>query len=138
MKTLKMAILSLSALIVFLAPTQTLAGSSDFGIRVKVRTPQVRVNVGTRDRSGSDYVWRTGQDRSSLHLSKRDYRMAARLADYTGISKHRIMKMRSRGHSWSEIGYRLDLPKRVIRAARSAKKWNQFMRPRGWCGVRNH
>ena len=136
MNTLKMIILSLSALILFSIPTEALAGPSDVRIRAKFRTPQVRVdvNLGTRYVTVRNNLLH--RDQRSLRLSRLDRQIAKRLASYTGMSKHRLLKYRANGYRWSEIGRWLDLPRRVVRAARSAESWREFLRPHHRYGIR--
>ncbi len=131
MKTLRMTILSLSALIVFLSSSQALAGSTDLRIRTRVRMPMIKVDVGPSIRCGNDsrmYV------RRALHVTRQDRRIARRLSGYTGIPSYEFLELRDRGFKWSKIARRLDLSRRVVRAAHSAKSWRRFLRPIHRCG----
>ena len=138
MKTLRMTILSLSALILFLAPSQTQAGTRDVRVRARVSTPYVRVDFNHGQQYDGSHYRQMRNNRHFSNLSKQDRKMARRLAEYTGHSSYRIMMLRDRGYRWSEIAYRLDLPRQVVRAARSARSWNKFMKPVHWCGTRSH
>ena len=138
MKTLKMTILSLSALIIFLAPGQLQAGETKIKFRAGIRTPLVRVDVSNSIRRDKHDQRHGVQSRHFRHHSKKDRKMAARLSDYSGFSQYRFLKMRDRGMRWSEIAYRLDLSKRVVRAASSAKSWRAYFRPVHRCGTIRH
>lgn len=136
MKTLRMTILSLSALIIFLTASQSMAGPSDVRIRAKVRTPLVRVDVRTNHQYANDCQGRRIYPRRSRHISHEDRRIASRLSSYSGISKYEILELRDRGYRWSEIARYFDLPRKVMRAAQSSRSWQAYQKPVGWCG--NH
>jgi len=134
MKTLRMTILSLSAMVLILSPMQSLAATRDSRVRVRVRTP----HISQKQQCESTHSWSLKKDRRFRHLSKRDRKMARRLAEYSGFSSYKFMMLRDRGFRWSEIAYRLDLPRQVVRAARNAKSWKRFVRRAHWCGPRSH
>ena len=138
MKTLRMTILSLSALIIFLSSTQAYAGTSDVRIRAKVRTPYVKVDVRTGDRRGNDHRVGRVSYGHGLRVSKHDKQMAGRLASYMDISRHELLVMLDRGYRWSEIRRHYGLSRKAVRAARSARSWRVFMRPVRHCGNYGH
>lgn len=131
MKTLRMSILSLSALILLISAAEATAGDVKVRGRISIRTPEVSVTVGHRDGARKVLRKRTGREASRRyrHLSKGDQARAARLAVYTGISRVKFMELRLRGYSWRRIAHRLDLPVRLVRAARTAESWRDFRRP---------
>jgi len=139
MKTLRMTVLSLSALILFLVPTQSQAATWDLRVRTRVRTPHIRVNVGRDNRCADNGYSTDRQYRTFPNLTHRERRMARRLAGYTGYPSYKIMMLKNRGFSWSEIAFRLDVPRRVVRAARSERSWRRFnSKPAHWCGTRTY
>lgn len=129
MKTLRMSILSLSVLVLFLIPSESMA---------KERNPHVRVNVKNAVHTGHHAQRHLKQNRYFRHLSQRDRLMATRLAGYMGTSTYKILVLRDRGYRWSEIGRRLDLSRRAIQAARHASTWNRFLRPVQRCGTHSY
>ncbi len=135
MKTLRMTIWSLSALIIFLTASQSMAGTSNVRIRAKVRTPQVRVDVRTPVRCGNGYVKPRTHGRRHHHISQQDRRIATRLANYTDISRYEILDLRDRGYRWSEIARYFELPRKMMRAAQSSRSWRAYQKPRHWCGT---
>lgn len=138
MNTLRMMLLSLGTLIAFLAPVSAQAGTRDVQIRARVRVPGVSVEIGHRHRDGYNNSRHLRVDRNYHNQNKEDRKIARRLASYSGIPKYKIMRLRDRGLRWTEIGYRLNLPRQVVRAAYSAKSWRRFMKPAHWCGTRSH
>ncbi len=76
-----------------------------------------------------------------LHITKHDRRMARRLADYTGVSRRELLRLRRQGYSWREIGSWLNVRPVVVRAARSARTWDDFLyggRPVVRCRTHGH
>ncbi len=122
MKTLKMTLLSFAALAFFLFPADAFAGPSKYRVRVKAYRPMVQIDQSQR-----------------IHMRiQQDRQRARRLAAYTRYSARRFLEYRARGWSWSKIGRRFDVPRKVMRASRSTESWRKFLRPRHWCGTRSH
>jgi hypothetical protein len=130
MKTTRMNIAALTALTLLLG--FGLVDEAEAKIRVKatLRTPNVGVVF---DNGRSDC--RIGRplplpDRHyrNVRISKRDKRIAKRLAYYTGVSKRELIQAKRMGYSWNEIGRWLDVPRRVVKAAKSARRWERFLR----------
>ncbi len=136
MKTMRMTILSLSALIIFLTASPSVAGPADVRIRAKVRTPLVRLNLNTGFTCGNVTVERHSYKKRSLRTTQKDRRIATRLSRYSGIPKYEILFMRDRGYRWSEIARYFELPRKVVRAAQSSRSWKKYQKPARWC--RNH
>ncbi len=122
MKTLRMTLLSFAALVFFLIPADAFAGPAKFRVRVRTRRPEVRV-IRVQNRH---------------HLTRHDRKIARRLARYTGYSRHRFLEYRARGYSWLEIGRWLDLPRRMILAARYSDTWRRYQRPIMKCGTHDY
>jgi hypothetical protein len=118
MKTLRMTLLSLTALAFFLIPADSFAGPTKFRVRAKVRTPHVHVDYSYRDHN---------------QMTRQDRQIAKRLAKYTGVSKRHLLKLRARGFRWSEIGRLYEMPRGLVRAAQSTRSWREFNRPRHKC-----
>ncbi len=105
-----------------------LVGANDASARVRVRatvyTPYGAVRI---DNSHSG---RYSAPRRHLNytITRQDRRIAKRLARYTGVSKREILRLRRQGYRWSEIGRRLDVSRRVVRAAKHQDTWQRFLR----------
>jgi len=101
-------------------------------VRVKVRTPQISVRVKTMPVVHRRTVIRRVPLPVRFHahydITKKDRKIARRLAKYTGTSKRELVELRRQGYRWSEIGRWLDLPRHTVRAARDADTWKQFLR----------
>lgn len=100
-------------------------------IRVKatVRTPYGRVHVDNGPYRHTR-VYRQAlpvRHYEYYQVTKRDRKIARRLARYTGVPKTELIQLRRVGYSWGEIGRWLDVPRQVVRAARSGKSWRRFM-----------
>ena len=131
MKTLRTTILALSAIILMTHAAEATAGGLRVSGRIAIRTPGVQVTIGKRD-GVRKVVRRTIRQEAGWRyhqLSDRDKARARRLAIHTGIPKNHFMELRLRGYSWREVAHRLDLPMRMVRAARTAETWRDFRRP---------
>ncbi|MEN8007983.1 MAG: hypothetical protein ABFS42_13270 [Candidatus Krumholzibacteriota bacterium] len=101
-------------------------------IRVKatVRTPYGRVQVD----NGPYHHTRVYRQelpvryyRDHYRVTKRDRKIARRLGSFTGVPKRELLQLRKQGYTWGEIGRWLDVPRKVVRAAKSGKRWKRFM-----------
>ena len=61
-------------------------------------------------------------------ITKRDLRIARRLAWYSGVPAREIVRLRRRGFRWFEIGRMIYVPRPVVRAAFHQRTWNRFVR----------
>jgi hypothetical protein len=107
------------------------AGGLRVSGRIAIRTPGVQVTIGQRD-GVRRVVRRTARQEAGWRyhqLSERDKAQARRLAVHTGIPKNHFLELRLRGYSWREVAHRLDLPMRMVHAARTAETWRDFRRP---------
>lgn len=62
-----------------------------------------------------------------VQVSRRDRNIARRLGRFTGVPQRELIQLRRQGYTWNEIGRWLDVPRKVVRAAKSAKSWMRFM-----------
>lgn len=141
MKTTKMNIAALTALTLLLGLGLAEDAEAKIRVRATVRTPNIGLVLGSGH--GGCRVERPLPlpDRHFRHIriSKRDRRIAKRLAWYTGVPKRELIQARRMGYSWNEIGRWLDVPRRVIRAAKSARGWDSFIgHDRGYPRHRGH
>jgi hypothetical protein len=60
-------------------------------------------------------------------VSRRDRAVARRLAAYTGVPERVLIDWRRHGCHWFEVGRRLALPRRIVRAAFTADGWQRFL-----------
>ena len=121
----------------FLAPI-LLTGSgfvqdADAGVKVKAtfRTPGVVVRLG----HPSYTPYRTYKTRrfpvrmyQYYTVSRHDWRVAGRLASFTGVPARELIQLKRRGYRWMEIGRWLYVPRPVIRAAMHQRSWKRFLR----------
>lgn len=131
MRTIRISIMG--AMAVALLMTLGYAEDARAGIRVRgtLHTPSLRVHVDTSPSHRHVKYRRASlpdRHRAVLKLSRQDRRIAKRLARYTGAPKRELLRMRRMGYRWSEIGRWLDVPRRVVRAARSSRAWDRFLR----------
>jgi hypothetical protein len=137
------SLLGLTALALFLFAA---VDNAEAKVRVQatVRTPYgaVHIDNGSPARYRSPRVLPArGHYYVKTAITKRDRKIAKRLARYTGVSQREILRLRRQGYRWGEIGNWLDLPRPVIRAAQHQQSWQRFLRHnRGYekCGTRSH
>ncbi len=123
------SVLSLTAIALFLFGA---VNEAEAGVRVKakVRTPYgvVRVDTGHSERLRT--VRRAPlpvRRHVEYRVSKRDRKIAQRLSSYTGIPKRRLLKLKSQGYRWTEIGRWYELPRQMVRAAKHKKSWRKYV-----------
>ena len=129
MKTLRNTIISLPVLALLLALGP--AGEAQAGVRFKasLRTPHARIVV---DNGAFHHV--RGYRRplpvryhQEFRITKKDRRIARRLARYTGVPKRELIQLKKMGYSWNEIGRWLGVSRKAVRAARSQASWERFL-----------
>jgi hypothetical protein len=141
MKTMRTSILGLTAtalILVALAPRP-----ADAGIRVSatLRTPNIGIHLSTGqpDRCpGCVRVPLPVRRHAGLRLAKHDRQVAARLADFTGVRKQELLRLRRHGYSWLQIGLHLGLSRQAVNASFSARTWQRYLngpRPYVKCGT---
>jgi hypothetical protein len=139
MKTTRMTPMALAALTIVLG--LALAADAEAGIRVKatLRTPHVGVVVHGGPVAPRVLPLRPLPVRycESVRITKRDRRIAKRLAWYTGVPRRELIHAKRMGYSWMEIGRWLDVPRRVVQAAQSSRSWDRFL-DRAWERDRRH
>jgi hypothetical protein len=60
-------------------------------------------------------------------ITKRDRKISRRLAYFSGVPAHKLVRLRRRGFRWFEIGRMIHVPCRVVRAAFNERSWNRFL-----------
>ncbi len=123
------SVLGLTALALFLFGA---VNEAEAGVRVKARvnTPYgvVRVDTGHSERYRT--VRRAPMPvrrHVDYRVSKQDRKIAKRLASYTGIPKHQLLKLKKQGYRWSEIGRWYELPRQMVKAAKHKKSWKRYV-----------
>lgn len=98
-------------------------------VQATVKTPYGRVQI-----DNGAYHHTRGYRRAlpvrhyeDYRVSKRDRNIARRLGRFTGVPKRELVQLRRQGYSWSEIGRWLDVPRKVVKAAKNGKSWKRFM-----------
>ncbi len=102
-------------------------------VRATVRTPygMVRVDNGAYHHTR---VYRQAlpvRHYEYYRVTKRDKKIANRLGRYTGVPRRELIQLRKQGYNWGEIGRWLDVPRKVVRAAKSGKSWRRFLNRQG-------
>ena len=130
MKTTKTTIVALAALTIILGIG--LADDAEARIRVRgtLSFPQGVIHYDNGPAPRIIYRDRTLPIRHYVtdRVSKRDRRIAKRLAWYTGVPKRELIHLKRMGYRWNEIGRWLGVSKRVMRAAKSSRSWERFLR----------
>jgi hypothetical protein len=111
-----------------------IAMQAEAGIRVSasVNTPGARIHA-CNDPSCYHHIDLERRmparryDYYEYEVTRRDRKIARRLAWYTGVRKNRLLRMRRRGYHWFEIGRALRVPRPVVRAAFNQRSWNRFL-----------
>jgi hypothetical protein len=131
MNRMRVSLLSLMVVIILVGSGIVQDAEAEVRFSVTMRTPNVRVRVGNTPPINCRAVRVRRlpiRGRHFYRLSKRDRRVATRLAHYTGVPKHEILRLRSYGYQWFEIGRWLHLPRRIVRAAMHKGTWKRFLR----------
>jgi hypothetical protein len=76
--------------------------------------------------------------RRIFRIAKQDQRIAHRLAMYTGVPEHELLRLRRFGYQWFEIGRWLHLPQQLVRAAMHKGTWKRFLREEQLFAGRGH
>jgi len=133
MKTTRTIPMALAALTILLG--LGLAGRAEARIRVQatLSTPHVGIVIGNGPVITRPVPLRPLPVRvqRTFPVSKRDQRIARRLARYTGVSRGELIRARRMGYTWREIGAWLGVPPRVLQAAMSSRHWEGFPRSQG-------
>ena len=130
MKRERMRRMTLAAVIFAAVAALAAQAGAEIIIAAEVSAPGIRVHAGNVPSCNNyTYLARRMPARGYIHheITLRDRRIARRLAWYTGVPAPRILRLRSFGYTWNEIGRALYVPRNVVRAAKSQKKWNRFL-----------
>jgi hypothetical protein len=119
--------------VVTFAAVAALAAQASAEIRVEARvhTPELSIYAGNAPSCyyGARPARRLPYRRAAYYeITRRDRKIAHRLAWYTGMPAKRLLRLRRRGYRWFEIGHWLYVPRPVVRAAMHRRSWNRFLR----------
>ena len=129
MRTARMTLLSLIALALLIGPGAIRNAEAGIRVRATVRTPVVRIQVGSRPAYHScnyrcDH--QPNRYRTADLITRRDRRIAKRLAWYTGLPTREVLRLKRMGYGWREIGRWLDVPPRVVSASLESRSWKRY------------
>lgn len=117
MKTLKMTLLSLTALAFFLIPLEALANRPVVRVQVRPSAPRVHVSTRLSHRCGNEIrPIRSYKAKKRYSLTIQDRWMAKTLAYETGIPKRWLLDDRKSGYSWVKIGHKWGVSRRMVRS----------------------
>ena len=104
--------------------------NAELRVQATVHTPNVSVRVGNTTSSHHRSYKRRSLPRRTqyVYITKRDRKIAKRLARFTGIPAREFIHMRRLGYRWVKIGRWLDVPRPVVRAAMHKRSWKRFLR----------
>jgi len=130
MKTTQRNTITIMALALLIAAMPLASAQATVRVRATVKTPHLKYKVTpssvvvSRNRRVCHHPVRYQE---TIRLTKKDRKMAKRLARYTGASKRELLELRRDGYSWRKIGRFLNLRPQVVRAAQSKRSWKQFL-----------
>ncbi len=131
MKRMLMTLTALTVTFLVAGADVAKADGSDVRFDASINTPQLSVRIGNTPAGYRDhYRIRELPARRvrQVRLVQADWRIAARLAWYTGTPESKIIRIRRMGYRWDEIGIWLGMPRPAIRAAMQMKTWKRYLR----------
>lgn len=131
MRKMRVSLLSLIVVALILGSGIVQDAKAEVRFDVTMRTPNVRFRIGNTP-PGHHRNIRVRRlpihGRRFYRVSKKDQRIAYRLARYTGVPRRELLRLRRYGYQWFEIGRWLHLPRPVVRAAMHKGTWKRFLR----------
>lgn len=131
MNRMRVSLIGLMVVILLIGSGIVQDAEAEVRFDVTMSTPNVRIRIGNTP----PIHYRTVRvrrlpinGRRFYRISKRDRRIARRLAMYTGVPKRELLRLRRYGYQWFEIGRWLHLPRPVVRAAMHKGTWKRFLR----------
>ena len=134
MKKTRITHLSLIVLILLLGAGLARNAGAEVRVNASLHTPNMHLRIGNapaRPYPGIMSGHLRLARRHHYRVTARDRMIALRLARYTGVPAARLIRIRSYGYNWFEIGRWLHLPRPVIRAAMHPRSWNRYLRGQG-------
>ncbi|HSG28115.1 MAG TPA: hypothetical protein VLA34_06525 [Candidatus Krumholzibacterium sp.] len=131
MKRMLMTLTALTVTFLVAGAGGAKADGLDIRFDASINTPQLSVRIGNTPGGYRDHhrIRHLPARRvSQVRLVQADWRIAARLAWYTGTPEGRIIRLRRMGYRWDEIGMWLGMPRPAIRAAMQMKTWKRYLR----------
>jgi len=116
MKTLRMTLLSLTALAFFLIPLEAFANGPVVRVQVIPSVSRIKVSTTLSHRHNHRVkAQRVKKCRKRNTLTMADRWMAKTLAYETSVPKRWLLSDRARGFSWAKIGHRRGISRNLIR-----------------------
>jgi hypothetical protein len=130
MNSKKTNIAALAALTIILGVGLADRAEAKIRVRGTVRTPHGVIHVDNGPAPRVIYRERALPVRhyQKTKVSKRDRRIAKRLARYTGVPKRELIHLKRMGYRWNEIGNWLGISRRAVKAAKQSRSWDRFLR----------
>ena len=130
MNTARTNIVALAALTLILGIGLAEKAEAKIRVSATLRTPHAVVHYDNGPAPRVIYRDRALPIRHYMKakVSKRDRRIAKRLARYTGVPKRELIHLKRMGYRWGEIGRWLGVSQRVVRAAKQSRSWDRFLR----------
>ena len=118
------------------------ATRADARVRVtaNINVPVVWVYAGNASSCYHDVrYYRRAPARRHVYfgITKRDRRIARRLAWFSGVPARELVRLRMNGFGWFEIGRIIYVPRPVVRAAMHRRSWNRLLDDE-WIRARIH
>ena len=131
MKKERMRQMTIAAVTFAAVAVIAMQASAEIRIVASVNTPVANVHVCNIPSCDYriDYNRRVPARRHMYYeITKRDKRIARRLAYFSGVPARKLVNLRRRGFRWFEIGNMIHVPRPVVRAAFNQKSWDRFLR----------
>lgn len=123
--------LAAAVLVFALSAGSVEADGMDVRFDASINTPGMSVRIGNMPH-GRYYQARRrplpARRIQQVRLDRIDWRIADRMAWYTGVPERRLIRLRRMGYSWGEIGRWLGMSRPAIRATRHMKSWKRYIR----------
>ena len=126
----KLNIIGLIALGLLMGIVTVQDAAAGVTVSATVKTPAVRIHVGSTPSVYFGRVTRGVLPVRTLHVykvSRQDQMIAKRLGEFTGVPERTLLNLRTRGYDWFEIGNWLYLPRPVVNAAMTQPTWQRFL-----------
>jgi hypothetical protein len=126
MKRTQKQMLVMTALILGIMMASVHQAKAGLVVRARIGDPVVTVKVGHHEHR---VVTRHLVPTVRFHhkITKKDRRVARRLAAVTCYRKGDLLDWRRAGYSWKRIARELDIPRRMVQAARSKASWERYL-----------
>ena len=134
MRRMRRNLMSIMAMALLIGPGLVQDADAQIRFKAALHTPNVHIRVG----NGYYGPYRRGRirhlpirRRRVYRINERDRNIARRLAWYSGVQMRELIRLRSYGYNWFEIGRWIDLPRPVVNAAMNQRSWKRFLIKKG-------